>query len=212
MDNIKLIIFDFDGVLVDSFQFLKNTYKRIGNVLHIKLGESDEYFRELFELDWMETYKKLNILAKDKINISEFIYHIESNKHKKTLKPYDGIPELLKKLSQKYKLAIVSNSYKEGMITVLERYDVLKYFEIIFDANDGQIKPHPDLLLKCLNHFNIKSNEAFFIGDMDGDIVAGRAAGIKTIAVTYGYHTKQRLKDADYIIDNPNEILSILGL
>jgi phosphoglycolate phosphatase-like HAD superfamily hydrolase len=57
----------------------------------------------------------------------------------------------------------------------------------------------------------VDAKDAAFIGDMDGDIVCGKAAKIgKIIAVTYGFHLKHRLKDADVIIDSPEELLTLL--
>jgi phosphoglycolate phosphatase len=208
---MKLIIFDYDGVLVDSLPFLKKVYLRIADILGIEMPKRDEYFRELLELDWRETYKKLDILAKDKVNISEFIYHHFSRKYRDEIKPYPNIPETLAELANKYKLAIVSNSYKKDLIPVLKKHKLFGYFSAIFTPDDGQIKPHPDLIIKCLKHFKIQSKEAAFIGDMDGDIVCGKAAKIgKMVAVTYGFHFKHRLKDADIIIDSPEELLKVL--
>ena len=125
---MKLIIFDYDGVLVDSLPFLKKVYLRIADVLGIEMPKRDEYFRELLELDWRETYKKLDILAKDKVNISEFIYHHFSKKYSDIIKPYPQIPETIEKLSKKYKLAIVSNSFKKDIIPVLKRHGIYEYF------------------------------------------------------------------------------------
>ena len=206
---MKLIIFDYDGVIVDSLAFLKKVYMKISGILHIDVPEKDELFRELLELDWRETYKKLDIIAKDKVSLSEFTYHIYSSKHSNLIKPYPDIKEVLEKLSKKYKLAIVSNSFKKDIIPMLKKHE-LDYFSAIFTPEDGILKPHPDLLIKCMHHFNVKSKDTVFIGDMDGDIVAGKAAKVKTIAVTYGFHLKHRLAEADIIINSPKEIISAL--
>lgn len=208
---MKLIMFDYDGVIVDSFKYLKSTYQKIGRVLHIPMNDNDEYFRELIELDWMQTYKKLNIIAKDEVSLSEFIFHIESDKKKDQIKVYKDIPIVLQKLSKKYKLAIVSNNYKKSVIPFLKRNNLNEYISIVFGCEEGKIKPNPDLLIKCMNHFGVSNKESIFIGDMDGDIIAGKRAGVKTVAVTYGYHLKHRLMDADIIIDNPMQILDILN-
>lgn len=206
---MKLIMFDYDGVIVDSFRFLKKTYLRIGEVLNIKMSDKDEYFRELLELDWRETYRKLDILAKDKVNISEFIFHHSNHKYSHEILPYEEIPAVLKELSKTHKLAIVSNNFKKELEYRLKKYDLMQYLSAIYSCDDGELKPHPDLLMKCMARFKVEPKDAAFIGDMDGDIMAGKAAGVKTIAVTYGYHLKHRLEDADVIIDNPTELLKI---
>jgi phosphoglycolate phosphatase len=208
---MKLIIFDYDGVLVDSLPFLKKVYLRIADIIGIDMPTRDEYFRELLELDWRETYKKLDILAKDKVNISEFVYHYFNHKYSDYIKPYPEIPETIKKLSKKYKLAIVSNSFKKDIVPLLKKHNLFEYFSAIFTPEEGMLKPHPDLIIKCLDYLKILPKDAAFVGDMDGDIICGRAAKVgKIIAVTYGFHLKHRLKDADVIIDSPKELLKIL--
>jgi len=207
---MKLIMFDYDGVIVDSFQLLKQIYLKMGRVLHIEMKEDDEYFKELLELDWKETYKKLEIKSKHQFNISEYIYHLESDKNKDQIKLYDDIYEVLEELSKKYKLAIVSNNYKKSIIHSLNKYNLMQFFTEVFSCDDGELKPHPDLLLKCMDKFKVKPHETVFVGDMDGDIIAGKRAGVTTIAVTYGYHLLHRLKDATYIVDSPKEILSTI--
>jgi phosphoglycolate phosphatase len=205
---MKLIMFDYDGVLVDSFQFLKKVYLRIADVLGIEMQERDEYFQELLELDWRETYRKLDILAKDKVNISEFIFQNHNHKHSKDIMPYPDIPSVLEILSKNYRLAVVSNNFRKELEYRLKRHGLIDYFSAIYSSEDGELKPHPDLILKCMKQFDASPDESAFIGDMDGDILAAKRAGVgKKIAVTYGYHTMHRLKDADIIVHNPKEIL-----
>ncbi|MFH2020968.1 MAG: HAD-IA family hydrolase [archaeon] len=208
---MKLIMFDYDGVIMDSLLFLKKVYQRIADILGFELPERDEHFRELLELDWRETYRKLDILTQDKVNLSEFTYHLFSDKHNHYIKPYPDISRVIKLLSKKYQLAVVSNSFRKDITFMLKKYGLFEYFSVIFTCEDGIMKPHPDLLLKCLDHFSVAPDDAIFIGDMDGDIVAGKKAGVKTIAVTYGFHLKHRLKDADIIVSTPSELLSLLS-
>ena len=206
---MKLIMFDYDGVIVDSFQFLKNVYLKIADVLGIEMEARDEYFKELLELDWRETYRKLDILAKDKVNISEFIFHNHTNKHSKDIVPYPDIPYVLETLSKRYTLAVVSNNFKSELDFRLKKFGLRNHFSALYSCDDGELKPHPDLILKCMRHFGVSPQESAFIGDMDGDIMSARNAGVgKIIAVTYGYHLMHRLKDADVIVNSPKDLLS----
>ena len=72
-------------------------------------------------------------------------------------------------------------------------------------------KPSPVPILKLLEIFNVSRNEALIIGDSNYDIESGRAAGIKTVAVTYGFRSREVLKDADFIIDSFNELLNVIA-
>ncbi len=206
---MKLVIFDYDGVLMDSFEFHKKVYMKISDILNVEVPVKDELFRELLELDWRETYKKLDIISKDKVKLSEFTYHNYSSKYSGMIHPYPCIKEVLIELSKRYKLAIVSNGFKKDIMQMLKKHD-LEYFSAVFTPENGILKPSPDLLNKCIKKFNVTADEAVFIGDMDGDITAGKAAGIKTIAVTYGFHLKHKLSEADFLINSPKEILTTL--
>jgi HAD superfamily hydrolase (TIGR01549 family) len=207
---MKLIMFDYDGVIVDSFQFLKKVYRKIASVMGEDFPEDDAYFKELIELDWNETYRKLDILAKDKVNIAEYIFHLENHKNKDLIYPYPDIPFVIKELSKRYKLAIITNNFRKEIEYRLNKFLLREYFSAIYTCEDGELKPSPDLINKCLKEFNVLPKDAAFIGDMDGDIKSAKAANLKmAVAVTYGYHTKHRLKDADKIISSPRELLTL---
>ncbi len=65
-------------------------------------------------------------------------------------------------------------------------------------------------VLEVLKRLGVSKNDTVIIGDSNFDIESGRAAGIKTIAVTYGYRSKEILKDADCMIDSFEELLKLL--
>jgi phosphoglycolate phosphatase len=207
---MKLIIFDYDGVLIDSFAVTSMIYKDISDAFQLGFPEDLEFYRELFELDWRETMKKVNI-GEEHWPKTEAIYVEGLKKHKGIVKPYEGIPEVLKCLAA-YSLALVTNNMRAEVDYTLTKYDLMKYFQASFTSEDGELKPSPDMIQKCLAKFDVKPEDAAFIGDMDGDIVSARAANIgKVIAVTYGYHLTHRLQDADVILDSPEAILDAIG-
>jgi phosphoglycolate phosphatase len=207
---MKLIMFDYDGVLMDTFSLTKDIYLEISKEFNLNLPENPEYFRELFELDWRETLRKLKLTEKKQMERIEQIFVAGLRKYDLRVKPYKGIPELLEALSERYKLAVVTNNLKVELSYRLGKYRLEKYFSAIYTSEDGELKPHPDLINKCLKRFGVEPKEAAFIGDMDGDIKSAKAADIgKIVAVTYGYHLKHRLKDADIIVDSPQAILSL---
>ncbi|MEK6917046.1 MAG: HAD-IA family hydrolase [Nanoarchaeota archaeon] len=208
---MKLIMFDYDGVIMDTFAFTKQIYKELGKEFKINIPDDEKEFRELLELDWRETLKKLNIVTKTQLEKNEEIFKKGLKKYSKLIKPYNGIPETLKMLSKKYILTVVTNNYKSEVDYRLSRYKLSSYFRGYFAEDDGDLKPKPDILLKCLKKFNISPKDAFYVGDMDGDIIAGKAAKVKTIAVTYGFHTKKKLKDADIMVDSPRELITLLN-
>ncbi len=208
---MKLVIFDYDGVLVDSFEATMKIYLDISNEFKLNLPESPEYFKELFELDWRETIKKLKLYEKKKLDKINEIYINGLKKYDYLIKPYPNINHVLEKLSEKYTLAVASNNIRQELEYRLNKFNLIKYFTLVLGEEDGELKPSPDLLLKCMKRLNASPKETSFIGDMDGDIKAGRAAKIgKIIAVTYGFHEKHKIKDADVIVETPEELLDKL--
>jgi phosphoglycolate phosphatase len=73
-------------------------------------------------------------------------------------------------------------------------------------------KPSPVPVREMLKKISCRSDEAVIVGDSNYDIEAGRAAGVKTVAVSYGYRHISLLKDADFIIDNMKELIFKLDL
>jgi phosphoglycolate phosphatase len=205
---MKLIMFDYDGVLIDSFAVTALIYKDISDAFNLGFPEDGEFYKDLFELDWRETMKKIN-LGEEHWPKTEEIFIDGLRKHKGIVKPYDGIPAVLENLAKNHSLAIVTNNLRVEVDYTLQKYDLHKYFQAFFTCEDGELKPSPDMIYKCLAKFNVKPEEAAFIGDMDGDITSARAANIgKVIAVTYGYHMTHKLMDADVILDRPEEIIA----
>jgi phosphoglycolate phosphatase len=207
---MKLIMFDYDGVLIDSFAVTAKIYQDISDAFNRGFPEDGAFYRDLFELDWRETMRKVHI-GREHWPKTEEIYIAGLKKHKGVVKPYEGIPEVLERLSTHYPLAVVTNNLRAEVDETLRKYDLQKYFQASFTSEDGELKPSPDMIHKCLARFNVRSEEAAFIGDMDGDIKSARAANIgRVIAVSYGYHLTHRLKGADLILDRPEAILDAL--
>jgi phosphoglycolate phosphatase len=128
--------------------------------------------------------------------------------------PYEGILDLLKTLKNNgYKLAVVSNKYRY-LVEALN-HDIFKdYFDISMGEMDGvPIKPAPDMIHIALKEMNLSKDEVIFIGDSDVDMMTATNANIKSIGVTWGYRSKEVLikHKADYIIDQPKDIIKIIN-
>lgn len=65
-------------------------------------------------------------------------------------------------------------------------------------------------IIETIKKFNTTQDKTIIVGDSELDIMAGRSAGVKTVAVTYGYRGKELLKDADFVIDKFSDLLKIV--
>ena len=209
------VVFDLDGTLLDTLQDLANAVnyaleqqgmpKRtleevrqfVGNGVRLLMiravpdGESNPLFEETFSL-FKEYYGE----------------HCNDN-----TKPYAGVVELIETLKEKgYAVAIVSNKID---FAVKELNDL--YFKGIVPVAIGEKegirrKPAPDSVLAVLEKFQISKDEAVYIGDSEVDIQTAFHAGMKEIAVTWGFRPESFLKEngADCIVHTPEELLERL--
>ncbi len=123
---------------------------------------------------------------------------------------YPGVKETLLKLED-FKKVIVSNKRESLSRKVLEGLGISEFFDLILGSDSvSEKKPSPVPILETLERLNLSKEEAVIIGDSNFDIDSGKKAGIKTIAVTYGYRSREVLKEADHMIDSFGELLTIL--
>ena len=207
MSEIKLVIFDYDGVLFDTFDLVYSLVK----------AECDKYCKipiktkkEFHDLYKGNFYKTIKLHGLEDNHIEKMIQ--ESIKKLKQVQepPFEGVPEMLEKISGGSRLAVVSSNFKKVMEANLERENILKYFDNIEGAD--KIVSKVEKIKALIEKFKLDGSEVLFITDTAGDIKEGKAAGVKTMAVTWGYFTKQELQaeKPDYIVDKPMEIVEAL--
>jgi len=186
---IKNIIFDFDGVLVDSEILVAKAFSKYMQELGIKTNE-----KEFANLAGKKTVEVIDILSekyslKDKQKFFDDIMNIASNIYKKELKTVVGVEEFLKK--SKHNLYIGSNSMKNRILDGLKRVGLEKYFNpnhiYSFDLVDNP-KPHPDIYLKAVNDNDLIIDETIIIEDSVVGVNAGKNANVKVIGLTAGGH------------------------
>ena len=186
---IKNIIFDFDGVLVDSEILVAKAFSKYMQELGIKTHE-----KEFANLAGKKTVEVIDILSekyslKDKQKFFDDIMNIASNIYKKELKTVVGVEEFLKKSN--HNLYIGSNSMKNRILDGLKRVGLEKYFNpnhiYSFDLVDNP-KPHPDIYLKAINDNDLIIDETIIIEDSVVGVNAAKNAKIKVIGLTAGGH------------------------
>ncbi|MBI2546063.1 HAD family hydrolase [Candidatus Woesearchaeota archaeon] len=198
--KIKAIVFDFDGVVVDTLPRALEVWGRAFKefrITHVTLN------KDFFESDYRAMAERLNI-SKHNLGKLEKLYYDART----PVSLFEGIKPIITKLSKEYKLALVSNSPPVRFRKRVKSFKIEHYFQAIIGITNGiRMKPHPDMLLLALKRLHVKPDEAIYIGDMEGDILASKAAEVMVIGATYGFHTHIRLKGADVIVDSPKEII-----
>ncbi len=184
----KLAIFDMDGTLVDSSQAISNAINFVRKRL------------KLPPLPYKAIISKIN---DPHINAAQYFYesnHFEvrheewfsqyySANHKRELRLYAGILELLNRLKARgCLLAVATNAYRRSTLETLKHLGILSFFDAVASYDDvSNGKPAPDMLLKILEELKIAPKEAIFIGDSPKDRMASAAAGVEFIALSWGF-------------------------
>ncbi len=215
---IKNIIFDFDGVLVDSEILVAKAYAKYMQNFGIEIDE-----KEFANFAGKKTVQVIDILSqkysiKDQQIFFTDIMEIASNIYKKELTTVEGAYEFVSKV--KLNLYIGSNSMKDRIIDGLERVELSKYFKTeqvySFDLVEKP-KPEPDIYLKAIEDNNLNKTETIIIEDSVVGVKAGVSAGVKVIGLTAGGHwhenrDEKELLDAGAftVTNNYKKILEII--
>ena len=215
---IKNIIFDFDGVLVDSEILVAKAFAKYMQKFGIEVDE-----KEFASLAGKKTVQVIDILSKkysieDQQKFFTDIMDIASNIYMKELTTVKGAYDFVSNL--KLNIFIGSNSMKERIIDGLQRVRLDKYFQpkqvYSFDLVDKP-KPDPDIYLKAIQDNNLLKNQTIIIEDSAVGVMAGAAAGVKVIGLTAGGHwhekrdEKELLEAGAFIVANDyKKILKII--
>ena len=192
---MKLLCFDLDNTLVQSTQVHLKAFQEAFQKYKLP-KKTDKEILHFFSLEGSVLVHKLYPkLSKKKIIT---VVH-EHNKRviKKTARLAKQIPSAratLRKLKKKYTIAILSNCKQKEILAILKAAKIEKNIFDIIVGNDNvrHPKPAPDEIIKAEQL--LKMNDGYMIGDSVYDIRAGKRAGVKTIAVCTGIHTKKQLQ------------------
>ncbi|PIQ68899.1 MAG: hypothetical protein COV91_01665 [Candidatus Taylorbacteria bacterium CG11_big_fil_rev_8_21_14_0_20_46_11] len=203
---IKVVLFDVDGVLVDSFraghQFLIDVLKAMGYPAPTK-----EVFKTAFHLPLVPALKHLtkSELTEELERLHEIVDRVHY--HTELLSEYPYTKEMLEILSHNYRLGIITSRNTDGLT---KRYypfaQTRSLFSVAITRDDvTHYKPHPEPLLLAAKKLRVKPSECVYVGDSNTDIEAGKAAGMKTIM--YG---GRRNKDADATTSSFKKLPSLI--
>jgi len=123
--------------------------------------------------------------------------------------PFTPIFPVLQELKKNNILTVISSNISKVIHAILSRYGFNGCFREVLGADYGYSKE--EKILHAMNSFQMKKEKTFYVGDTVGDIKEARLAGVKTVAVTWGWHNKERLEMAspDYVIETPDDLLKI---
>jgi phosphoglycolate phosphatase len=203
---MKLLLFDFDGVLVDSLDVYEKTVTLCLAKINQPLTRGREEFLELFDGNFYET------LAQKGINLDNFMkasVDILSQVDYSQMKPFEAVRPVLKELKKNHRLIVISSNDTPTIREALRLYDFEDIFQEILGSDFMLSKK--EKILYAIKKYSVMPEDIYYIGDTIGDIKEGKQAGVKTVGVTWGWHDKTKMASVspDYLFDNPQELLQL---
>jgi len=202
----KLFLFDFDGVIVDSLEVYEHRVKFCLEKMGCLIIRSRSDFIALFEDNFYEA------LVKKGVDLAEFMKVLKSIPTQvdyDLMVPFAPILPVLGELRKGHDLAIISSNDSGVIHAVLSRYNFNGCFREVLGADFGLSKQ--EKIHHAMHLFQTDKDNTYYVGDTAGDIKEAHGAGVKTVAVTWGWHTRERLDkvNPDYIVESAESLLAL---
>lgn len=209
--NMKLVIFDFDGTIADTSGGILDSHRFALNAMGREIP-SEEVLRSVIGGNLLKTYiEKFGFTepdAREAVRVYRNRY-AEVGIHKAVL--YPGFADLVQELKHKgYKVGVATLKAEKFAKIMLDEMGIADYFDEVcgMDPNDGLDKA--GLILKCCDLCHCGRDEAILVGDSNNDSVGAQQAGVNFIGVTYGFGFKQSVKYDFKTANNCTELKEIL--
>jgi phosphoglycolate phosphatase len=211
MIPISLLIFDLDGTLVNTLEDIaasvNYTLARLGSPL-LPLDTVRQYVGDGIEMLMSRSLGGRERRLDDAVSLYK-------DHHRRNLVVRSALYPSVRETLEHFKslpLAMISNKSAEFIGPLLDGLGIGRYFKLIIGADAGlPLKPAPDAVLRILSELRVRQERAVIVGDGTSDILAGRAAGVLTCAVTYGFRSEDELRKAgpDYLIHELSELKTL---
>ncbi|MEK6875826.1 MAG: HAD family hydrolase [Nanoarchaeota archaeon] len=199
--ELKAILFDMDGVILDSFEASCKIFNELRRKCKLSAMSREDYRKSVwggFFADNVKKYLKTNDAAVIEIYHKKLIL-----RYKNEVRLMPGAEKVLKAIKEKnIKIGLVTNTLRGQTEDKLRHYGINNYFDAIVTGSDVErVKPYPDPVLKLCSRLEAMPEEAILVGDTKFDYKAGKAAGCMVVGLN---------ADGDLVISKLDELLQLL--
>jgi len=214
MQNYKLVIFDWDGTLMDSVDRIVSSMQSAAQTVGLAIPPDNDV-KQIIGLSLTTALNTLftSITAKQiEAMLVQYKYqYLEGDNTPTPL--FANATNLLTQLKQHNKLlAVATGKGREGLNRVLKVSDTSTFFNTTRCAGEMPSKPDPQMLHSILDELNIAPHEAIMIGDTSHDLKMAQNAGVDSIGVTFGVHDREVLSryQPKVVVDSLIELQQLL--
>ena len=202
---LKVVAFDCDGVMFDSQEANRAYYNHVLDHCHLPAMAPEQLaYVHMHTVD-----ESLAYLIRDKATreaAQAYRRQLGYLPFLKFMRMEPGLVPLLEALRPRFKTAVATNR-TDTMARVMADHHIDHLFDLVVCALDVQFpKPHPEALVKVIDHFSVSPEEVVYVGDSPVDEIAAKAAGIPFVAY------RNRELTAEHHIRHLAEIAGLLGL
>ncbi len=204
----KAILFDFDGILVDSNPFHFEAHRRALEKYGVKITKADYIEngngmdKEPFYENMQEKYGVAFDLAKARRAKREIYGELLDG-----VQLVEGVGGILEGLYGKFRMAIASTTHRDYILRILKNTGIEKYFDAISSSKElDRGKPFPDVYLDAMDKLGVLPEECVAVEDSHNGIAAAKNASVKCIAIPNEFTDRQDLSQADLRLENISQL------
>jgi len=214
MKNYDLIVFDWDGTIMDSTAVIVMSIQEAARDLGLPVP-ADSIASHVIGLGLAEALQ----IAVPQLNKADYPRMVERyvahwRAHEDDLVLFAGMRELLDDLRQRdYRLAVATGKSRVGLDRSLRHGDVGHFFDWTRCADETRSKPHPQMLHELMRRFAVAPQRTLMIGDTTHDSQMAVNAGVPALSVTYGAHPRAQLESLEPldVLDSVAEVSAWLA-
>lgn len=198
----KIVMFDFDGVIADSWCAQKGAF--VGALRDHGLHDfaTSATFRDLLDDNWFEALRDSGVSEEVVLQIEEGFGATP------TPELFPGMAEVIERLAEAHPVIVITSSDTEDVRRILDERDVRGVLEVI----GGDVEPSKTRKIRSVRRRFGESREAWYVGDTTGDVLEAREAGAVTVGAAWGWHGEERLLRVgpDHVARHPSDLLDLL--
>jgi pyrophosphatase PpaX len=206
------VLFDLDGTLIDSGEIILSSFRHATRTVLAREIPDDVLAAAV---GGSNIYEQMRAFDEERAEELVRVYREHNEPLHDDLVAFEGIERLLERLRDEGRqLGIVTAKRRRTVDLAFAMLPLESFFSAVVTAEQTEHhKPHPEPVLTALDLLGSKPEQAAFVGDSPFDMGAGKAAGVFTIAVSWGkIHPVERLLEAgaDAVVHSPEELIDVL--